>query len=670
MRSLLLATSAIGLAGVAGAQTVAELQPAPAPVFAGTYTVANGKFTPSSFETAEGVTGECGLGRIFNQSAIPGQFFNSAGGNSVIDEGRIPSISGGGEADAYTVTSFPVTYATNVATVDMEVSFWNAGAGCADLATLGAPTASFILTGLPGTGTPGSIQSAQVNIDLVGGLEFIMQGDVNGVAGDADGDLFSWSYKILGQDAGAGDSTGFFIAGDPDNCAEGAGLFADTGVGCDGIGSGSGIGALDLFFQDADGTGGPGCFFFGGYPTSIFASFYMQLNTSLDNDGPDAATDLGMATGNLVDTDSCCATDSNFGTPFIAQDLFYTWTASINGIATIDTEGSDFDTRLTVYEGVDSSAVIVGTNDDGGTGTLSSLDFAATMGTTYLIQAGGFSGCGNLLVNADVVPDPCDVIMDDAFEDNDDQGSAVAIGDGMYMGLAAKADDFDFFNTVVCDGDTITVDALFIDADGDIDMDLLDASGADLDTSGTVSDNEQVTYTNTTGAPQVVTIVVFMFNETDCSNYDLVVAGSCNVGTQYCEQFANSTGNVGQILVSGSPLAADDDLSLVASNLPVGEAGLFVWSTAPDAIDLVTSGLSDGILCLGSGKGRFDSNIFTVAADGTASLVGIDTTMMPQSSMGPISIMTGDTGYFTAWFRDAAGTNGNNFTDAASITWQ
>ena len=669
MRSLILATSAIGLAGVASAQSIAEVQSAPAPVFAGTYTAATGEFTPS-FGQTEGVAGECGLGRIFNHTAISGSFFNSANGNTILDEGNIPSVASGGLADVYTVTSFPVTYVTTVATVDMEVSFWNAGGGCVDFAALGAPTASFTLTGLPGSPTPGTLQSVQVNIDLVGGLEFEMTGDVNGIAGDADGDTFSWGYKILGQDATV-DSTGFFLAGDPDVCPTGAGLFADTGIGCDGIGSGSGIGAQDRFLREADGTGTTGCFFFGGYDMgNLFASFYMALDTSLGNDGPDAAADLGMALGNLFDTDSCCASDSGFGSPSIAQDLFFTWTAPMDGIVTLDTEGSDFDTRLSVYEGVDSTAVFIDTDDDGGTGTLSSLEFTVTAGTTYLFQMGGFSGCGNILGNVEYFIDPCDVVMADMFEDNDSQDSAVAIGDGTYLGLSAKLDDEDYYSTAICAGGILVVDALFIDADGDIDLFLLDSAGTELTSSESASDNESITYTNTGAAPMRVTILLNQFLGANCSNYDLIVGGSCNVGTQYCDQFPNSTGSVGQILVAGSAIAADDDLSLIASNLPVGEAGLFVWSTAPDAIDLVTAGLSDGILCLGSGKGRFDSNIFTVGADGTASLVGIDTTMMPQSSMGPITIMAGDTGYFTAWFRDAAGTNGNNFTDAASITWQ
>ena len=357
MRTLLIASGALGLATIAQSQSIAEAMPAPsAPVFAGTYKVATGEFIPATAPGTEGGGTPCSLGRVYNNSSTLGFFLPSSGGNTIIDEGQIPSTSSGGFADSYLISSFPVSYITNVPTVDFQINFWENGLACGELATLGTPTAEFTLTGLPGS-TTGMNMAFQVDIDLTGGMEFTMLADGNGVGGDGDGDLFSWSYKVLGQDPVAGDTTGFFIASDPANCATGAGLFEDTGIGCDGLGSGSGIGTLDLFRIDIDGTDPDGCFFFGGYdPTSmppvLFASFFMELETSMTgNDGPDAATDLGMALGTVVNSSTCCATTSDFMTcgVSIGFDRFYTWTAPMDGVATIDTEGSNYDTLSLIH---------------------------------------------------------------------------------------------------------------------------------------------------------------------------------------------------------------------------------------------------------------------------------------------------------------------------------
>lgn len=254
---------------------------------------------------------------------------------------------------------------------------------------------------------------------------------------------------------------------------------------------------------------------------------------------------------------------------------------------------------------------------------------------------------------------------DDAIEDNDTLTSGFGLGDGVINAAVVDNDD-DYWRTVVCPGDTVTFTASFIDDNGDLDLELFDAEGNLLDNSDTVTDMESVTYTNMTG--EVVTVVgrVFLFFGLGCNEYLLEVSGSCSIGASYCEQNANSTGDVARIQVAGSIFAADDDLSLAATGMPAAAPGYFTWSTATGITDLPALGLSDGFLCLGSGKGRFNATPFVAGPGGSAYLQSIDTTMMPQG-MGPIAIMAGDTGYFQGWFRD--GTS-NNFTDAVEVIWQ
>jgi hypothetical protein len=93
---------------------------------------------------------------------------------------------------------------------------------------------------------------------------------------------------------------------------------------------------------------------------------------------------------------------SSFG-----HSVWYKITPSIGETMTIDTLGSSFDTVLTVYTGSSLSGLTErACNDDIGSGNLQSrVTLPATAGTTYWVQASGFSSnSGNLTVNFSGVP--------------------------------------------------------------------------------------------------------------------------------------------------------------------------------------------------------------------------------------------------------------------------
>ncbi len=77
-----------------------------------------------------------------------------------------------------------------------------------------------------------------------------------------------------------------------------------------------------------------------------------------------------------------------------SRSVWYSWTAPVAGTATIDTETSGFDTLLGVYTGTAFGALTgVASNDDvGKTDLSSSVRFAVTAGTTYLIRVDGYAG--------------------------------------------------------------------------------------------------------------------------------------------------------------------------------------------------------------------------------------------------------------------------------------
>jgi hypothetical protein len=75
------------------------------------------------------------------------------------------------------------------------------------------------------------------------------------------------------------------------------------------------------------------------------------------------------------------------------HSIWWTWTATASGSATITTAGSSFDTLLAVYTGTALSALTaVASNDDANGTTQSQVVFTAAAGTTYRVAVDGYGG--------------------------------------------------------------------------------------------------------------------------------------------------------------------------------------------------------------------------------------------------------------------------------------
>ncbi|MEO0660868.1 MAG: hypothetical protein AAFZ87_04965 [Planctomycetota bacterium] len=147
----------------------------------------------------------------------------------------------------------------------------------------------------------------------------------------------------------------------------------------------------------------------------------------------------------------------------------------------------------------------------------------------------------------------------------------------------------------------------------------------------------------------------------------LLEIGNPGFGINYCMANPNSTGLIGVMSVAGSPVAADNDITLTASNLPVGQFGIFVTSLTQDFMP----NIGEGNLCLGGQIGRYQlaTQIQQVAPDGTFSLQ-IDTTFVPQGP-GGVAIASGEVWNFQGWHRDfVGGAPTSNFTDGLAIAFQ
>ena len=120
----------------------------------------------------------------------------------------------------------------------------------------------------------------------------------------------------------------------------------------------------------------------------------------------------------------------------------------------------------------------------------------------------------------------------------------------------------------------------------------------------------------------------------------------------------------------GSPMVADNDLTLFALSLPTNSFGYFLVGDTQGFIANPFG--SSGNLCLTGAIGRYvgPGEILNSGTEGLMSL-DVDLTNTPQPS-GFVPTQPGMTWNFTAWFRDvdSMGLGTNNFADGVSLTFQ
>ena len=142
------------------------------------------------------------------------------------------------------------------------------------------------------------------------------------------------------------------------------------------------------------------------------------------------------------------------------------------------------------------------------------------------------------------------------------------------------------------------------------------------------------------------------------------------IGTSYCAPaIANSTGASATIAASGSTVAAANNVTLTAAQLPNNSFGFFLTSRTQGAVN--QPGGSQGVLCLGGAIGRYvgPGQIKNSGTTGSFALaINLANTPTPT---GPVAAVAGETWRFQAWYRDAVGGSAtSNFTDGVALTFQ
>lgn len=141
---------------------------------------------------------------------------------------------------------------------------------------------------------------------------------------------------------------------------------------------------------------------------------------------------------------------------------------------------------------------------------------------------------------------------------------------------------------------------------------------------------------------------------------------SFSLGTSYCPGATNSTGHSGDLTAWGSPLSADNDVTLRATDLPMSSFGFFITSQTRGFT--ANPAGSAGNLCLGGSIGRYvgPGQIQDSGSTGTIELP-IDLREVP-SPTGFVPVVPGDVWDYQLWFRDTlGGLPTSNFTDAVEI---
>lgn len=138
------------------------------------------------------------------------------------------------------------------------------------------------------------------------------------------------------------------------------------------------------------------------------------------------------------------------------------------------------------------------------------------------------------------------------------------------------------------------------------------------------------------------------------------------VGVNYCGAEENSTGSAATISATGTNSVAANDLTLIATQLPPNQFGLFVNSMTPGFV--AHPGGSQGNLCLGGSIGRYNQGVFSSGPSGMTSFL-LDLANTP-SAAGFVPITVGETWNFQCWFRDVNPGPTSNFTDAVSVTFR
>ncbi len=128
----------------------------------------------------------------------------------------------------------------------------------------------------------------------------------------------------------------------------------------------------------------------------------------------------------------------------------------------------------------------------------------------------------------------------------------------------------------------------------------------------------------------------------------------------FCVSRPNSTGQASTIHSSGSKSASNNDLELIARDVPPLQAGLFFFGERQISLPF-----GDGVLCVGAGTTGLERLPLTVSGGGGRLRHTVDMRSLPALGL----LNPGSTWNFQAWFRDTLAGGGHfNLSDGLTLT--
>ncbi|MEE2938925.1 MAG: hypothetical protein VX460_00940 [Planctomycetota bacterium] len=390
---------------------------------------------------------------------------------------------------------------------------------------------------------------------------------------------------------------------------------------------------------------------------------------------------IGIASGEIVSFDTTSATPSvgaparSCGGSGAPIDVWYSFLALADGPASVSTCNlASYDSVLEIYSGDCGSLVPVTCNDDGPgcSGFSSDAHFNATAGTTYFVRVFGynqFTGAGHLFASYPdaVANDDCSSAFPIGIGETH-FSSVGAVGSSVNIGCVSGGELSDvWFSHVALNDLPLTVDLSGSSFDTGLavwegDCAVLKLVGCDDD--GGTGTSSLLSFMATAGTTYFIQIGGF-----NGLSGDGVIKISEDISSIVCHGNPNSTG-VGAILkASGSPVVAENDLTLNVSHLPRHQFLMFVNSR--ETIFVASPGGSEGDLCIGSlTLCRHVNDIVNSGPTGTVSLA-LDLANMPTNT-GRTAVVAGETWYWQGWYRDIGygGVPTSNLSSAIGVTFK
>lgn len=281
---------------------------------------------------------------------------------------------------------------------------------------------------------------------------------------------------------------------------------------------------------------------------------------------------------------------------------------------------------------------------------------------------------------------------EDGFAPNQSCSTAATLTPGEQAGLVTfKATAEDFFVIDVPSGATLSADVHFEHDRGDIDCYLYDAATVGSSCGDKMSylvrgfsatDDESVSWTNTTGADQTYYLQVALWNSpsnADCNTYDLAISVSTSeFGSAMCagdgsliacpcdnesddpaEGCLNSKDAGARIAATGTPVVANQDAVFHLTQGIPGDPALLV-----EGRSMMSTPFRDGIFCMGG----FTTRVQAAMMDGDGN------TATSGSLAVAAALVPGQTRYYQWWYRDPGGLSpcgtGSNFSSGLEVVWE